>query len=179
LDLLSQQLGYCKFPTIYELVAEYQESYTEGLGGLLAKRKDLGCGWRWDNEGSPFSTFSLPGVRKFLDGIHDDDRYYHIEQIILDRDLYLPSAMDPFPSLDGETLAINIQEVPQADFMESNCVGNGIIIECTLIVGFDHLVYGLDVRGMLFSNPDHFEVTINTILKSAVDRIIEYENSLP
>ncbi|MBI5932839.1 MAG: hypothetical protein HY867_03960 [Chloroflexi bacterium] len=179
LDLLSQRLGYCKIPTIYELVAEYQESHSEGLGGLLAQRKDLGCDWRWNNETDLFSTFSLPGERKFLDGIHDDDRYYHIEQIILGRDVYDPSAMDAFPSLDGETLAINIQKVPQADFYESNCVGNGIISECTLIVGFDHLVYGLNVRGMLFSDSDHFEVTINTILESAVARIVEYEISLP
>jgi len=179
LELLFQQMGYCKFPTIYDLIAESQEAHVEGFGGLLARRKDLGCGWRWNNEASPVTNFNLPGERKFLDGIYNDDQYYHIEQIVVDGDLYDPSALDSLPSFEGEVMSINIQGIPQADFYESNCVGDGIIVECTLVVGFDHLVYGLDIRGMMFSDPDHFETAINTILKSAVGRILEYENSLP
>ncbi len=179
LELFSQQIGYCKFPTVYDLIAERQESQVEGLSGLLARRKDLGCGWRWQNEASHASKFTFSGERKFLDGFHNNDQFYHIEQIIVDRELYNPSATDPLPSFEGAIMSVNIQEIPQADFYEYNCTGDGTIVECTLIVGFDQIVYGLDVRSMIFSDPGHFETTVNLILESAVGRIVEYENSQP
>ena len=179
LNLFSRQMGYCKFPTVYDLIAERQESQVDGLGRLLAQRKDLGCGWVWKNEVKTSSNFTFLGDKKFINGWYTSDQIYFIEQIIADKNSYAPSAIGPLSYFEGSPITVNIREIPQADFVESKCIGDGIIRECAIVVGVGNVVYGLDVRGVIFSDPDHFEMTVNTILESAVVRIVEYENSLP
>jgi hypothetical protein len=179
LDLVSQKVGYCKFPTMYDLTAQHQEATKHGLGGLLARRKDVGCGLTWKQGRDDAPIFNFSADRTVYYGWDDDNQLYYIEQVVTEKDNYSPLTTGALSYLEGNVIDVALMKIPQASFYESKCIGEEVIKECKIIVGFDHVVYGLDVRSVIFSDPDHFETTVNTILESAVGRIVEYENSLP
>ena len=179
LDAISRSLGSCQFPTIYELAARREESQAEGLRALFARRTDLGCGFTWKHSRldiDPVFTFS--GEPVFFYSWNEKEQLFYIEQIITTKEDFDPSVIDTLPYFWGDPLDLTLPEIPQADFYESRCFDDGLVKECAVLVGFDHLVYGLDVRSGS-TDQDQFETVVNTALAKAVERILAYEATLP
>lgn len=178
LNYLSQKYGACKFPTVYDLVAQYQEAQADGLAGLLVQRKDMGCGKDWYPAEIVYMEFPFEGESSFVQGINRQGVYL-IEQIITDSDVDLKTSGLAKAFYDGTKLTIQLMDIPEADYYRYDCIDATLFKECNAILVMDDIVYGLDVRVMVGDDQSVIEDLMNQILRKAVQNILTRKTSLP